>query len=104
MDVSPQPQTQIRDIRSKRLRLKRLDEAIPEVERKLVLMIHERAGLEAIITKVESYELAKNHDGLCGLKHHETDGQIGFGADPEEPCKRFYGHTGLHSWQGGGEG
>lgn len=103
MDVSPQPPTQIRDIRSKRMRKNKLDETIPEMERKLTLAIHERASLEAVIIKVEAHELAKNHDGLCGLTIHdvsEEDTALAVG----EPCQRNYGHTELHSWEGGGVG
>ena len=55
----------------------------------------ERAGLETAVMKVEAHELGRKHDGLCG----EVDYPNG-----KAKCERYYGHTGKHSWEGGGYG
>lgn len=79
------------------MRLDKLNEFIPEWERTLLRAIQERASLEALILKIEAHDLGKKHDGLCGI--------VGPPESVEnEPCGRFYKHTGLHSWEGGGIG
>ena len=98
----------IRDLRAKRMRLDKLNEFIPEWERSLMRAIQERASLEAIIVKIEAHDLGKKHNGLC----NEIEPACGncLGVDPDscmgdhDKCERFYGHTGLHSWEGGGHG
>lgn len=89
------------DLRAKKMRLKALNESIPRIEDRLDRMIKERAGVQAVIRKVESRELAKNHDGLCG---EQPSIPAESSMNPFPKCERFYKHTGPHSWEGGGVG
>ena len=85
----------IRDRRAKRARIEVLNTIIPGLEDRLRRFYMERAGLETAVMKVEAHELGRKHDGLCG----EVDYPNG-----KAKCERYYGHTGKHSWEGGGYG
>lgn len=91
----------IRDLRAQRLQLQQVEEAIPGAEDQLENLIKRRASLKAVIAKMEAQDLAKNHPGICG---ESPDFPLESSMDPYPKCERFYGHTGVHSWEGGGTG